>query len=1042
MTNPAPKKSGRQRSADLDSYPPGREVVAVGVEWHAAQWQPGSHGCRQGEVPQMQLFRCHMGLIALLGMALMAPAHATPREVRVGVYPNAPKIFLGKNGQVSGILGDLLTEIARRQGWTLKPVPCEWQGCLDALQHERIDLLPDLAFSEQRADKFSFHKIPALYSWSAIFVRDGTTARSMLDLKGMRIAVVKDSIQVSYLHDLLAGFGIQASLMPVRSLDEGFAQVAAGKCDAVAANNFFGEANAQRYRLVESPIMFQPVQLFYGTARGKNADLLDAIDQQLRIWVAQPDSIYFTVLKKWYGQTTHAVVPAWLFRSLGIAATLLLLALLVSAYLRHQVIEKTRHLQAGREELAQSELTLRTIVNSVGAIIYRKDTAGIYTFANEQTLRYLQIDMEDIIGFDDGKLFDPATAANIRRNDLRVLVNGETLTTEDTNTSANTGETSTYLSTKLPLRDEHGNIHALCGISWDITEHKQTEASLRIAATAFESQESMLITDADGIVLRVNKAFCENTGYAPEDVIGQPSRLLDSDLHGADFFARIRESLQHVGTWHGEVRVRRKNGEAFPKWLTISAVRGGDGVVTHYVESGIDITERKAAEEKIQHLAFYDPLTHLPNRRLLLDRLKQALVSSERNRSEGALLLIDLDNFKTLNDTLGHDIGDMLLQQVAMRLKSCTGEGDTVARLGGDEFVVMLPGLSGQSIEAATQTEMIGEKILHSLRQTYQLDLHTHHCSTSIGVSVFNGLQQSAEELLKQADIAMYQAKKAGRNALRFFDMHMQESISARASLESELRAALTGEQFRLHYQSQVDVSCRASGAEALIRWMHPERGMITPAEFIPLAEETGLILKIGKWVLDTACARLSEWRHDALTRHLTLAVNVSARQFHQPDFVAQVQAAVSRHAINPGLLKLELTESMLLDNIGETIATMKALHDVGVRFSLDDFGTGYSSLQYLKRLPLDQIKIDQSFVRDIAAGGSDSAIVVTIIAMASSLGIEVIAEGVETELQRKFLLENGCSSYQGFLFSRPMPIELFEASLRQPRNAASLTIS
>ncbi len=471
--------------------------------------------------------------------------------------------------------------------------------------------------------------------------------------------------------------------------------------------------------------------------------------------------------------------------------------------------------------------------------------------------------------------------------------------------------------------------------------------------------------------------------------------------------------------------------------LTCASSRDRNGNVVGGIAIAQDITERKKSEEKINNLAFYDPLTHLPNRRLLTDRLNQALASSKRIGREGALLLIDLDNFNILNDSLGHQVGDLLLQQVALRLTACVREGDTVARLGGDEFVILLENLSEQPMEAAAQTEIIGEKILAAIAKTYQLEMHEHHCTASIGATVFNSGQLAADELLKQADIAMYHAKKAGRNTLRFFDPRMQASITARVALEGELRKALELQQFQLYYQIQVDSSHHPLGAEALIRWIHPERGMISPAQFIPLAEETGLILPIGHWVLETACVQLKVWEQDVLTRDLVLAVNVSARQFHQRDFVAQVHDAVQRHAIKPKRLKLELTEGMLLDNIEETIATMSALNEIGIQFSLDDFGTGYSSLQYLKRLPLDQIKIDRSFIRDINTDDDDKAIVLTIVAMARSLNIHVIAEGVETEEQRQLLLDRGCNHYQGYLFGSPVPIEQFEALLKQDRAVA-----
>jgi diguanylate cyclase (GGDEF)-like protein/PAS domain S-box-containing protein len=566
----------------------------------------------------------------------------------------------------------------------------------------------------------------------------------------------------------------------------------------------------------------------------------------------------------------------------------------------------------------------------------------------------------------------------------------------------------------------------------EITEQKKTEAELRIAAAAFDSAESLMITDAKGVILRVNKAFTESTGYTAEEVVGQTPRILKSGRHDAEFYRVMWVTIHLTGTWQGEIWDRRKNGEIYPKWLIISAVKGADGVVTHFVASHVDITESKAAEEKIKHLAFYDHLTNLPNRRLLMDRLQQAAASNARSGQSGALLFIDLDNFKSLNDTLGHYTGDLVLQQVGQRLQSSIRKGDTVARLGGDEFVIMLLGLSKQSIEAAAQVESVCEKMLLALSRPYQLDQHTYHCTASIGATLINDNEQAYGELIKQADIALNQAKRAGRNSLLFFDPKMQRSIADRVTLESELRTALENRQFHLYYQIQVDSTNRPLGAEALIRWMHPERGLVSPAQFIPLAEETGLILPIGRWVLGTACAQISEWQRDPSMKDLVLAVNVSARQFHQADFASHVRAVVQQHAINPGLLKLELTEGMLVENIEDTIETMNDLKKIGIQFSLDDFGTGHSSLQYLKRLPLDQLKIDQSFIRDIVIDASDKAIVRTIIAMAQSLDLDVIAEGVETEEQRQFLLDKGCTNYQGYLFSEALPIAQFEALMKK----------
>ena len=439
-----------------------------------------------------------------------------------------------------------------------------------------------------------------------------------------------------------------------------------------------------------------------------------------------------------------------------------------------------------------------------------------------------------------------------------------------------------------------------------------------------------------------------------------------------------------------------------------------------------DITERKKSEEKIQTLAFFDQLTGLPNRTLLLDRLHQAQVASDRNRSHGAVLFIDLDHFKVLNDTLGHDVGDQLLKEVARRLLTCVRDGDTVARLGGDEFVVMLTGLDEAADAAANHAEDIGEKILATLAQTYRLKNIEYPGAASIGCTLFLGRNTDIEELLKQADMSMYKAKESGRNALRFFDPAMQAAVVARSLLDANLRTALAEAQFLLHFQAQVLDDGRVTGAEVLLRWPHPERGMISPTVFIPLAEETGLILPIGEWVLEGACRQLVSWAKNPALNRLSLAVNVSARQFRQDNFAEQVIAILARTGANPQRLKLELTESLLITDVDAIIEKMFMLKARGVSFSLDDFGTGYSSLSYLKRLPLDQLKIDQSFVRDILVDPNDAAIANTVVALARSLGLGVIAEGVETEAQREFLAHSGCRAYQGYLFSRPVPVDDF----------------
>jgi diguanylate cyclase (GGDEF)-like protein/PAS domain S-box-containing protein len=564
----------------------------------------------------------------------------------------------------------------------------------------------------------------------------------------------------------------------------------------------------------------------------------------------------------------------------------------------------------------------------------------------------------------------------------------------------------------------------------DITERKFAEKAMRIAATAFESQEGMMVTDVNLNILRVNKSFTLITGYSAEEAIGQSPRMLCSGRQDASFYATMWDSIRISGSWEGEIWNHRKNGEIYPEHLTITAVKDLSGSVTNYVGTFTDITSIKHDKEAINHMALYDPLTNLANRRLLLDRLNHTLLSGDRLGLECAILFIDLDHFKNINDSLGHAAGDLLLKQMAERLISCVREGDTVARLGGDEFVILLQDMSKQSTEPAAQAEIIANKLLNIISKPFQLPSHTYKITASIGVVISSNNEVSSDDLLKNADIAMYQAKKSGRNKVRFFDPKMQIAINQRLDLEHDLHNAIELQQFQLYYQIQMDSTGHALGAEALIRWLHPKRGLVGPYDFIPLAEETDLILPIGQWVLETACAQLKSWEKDALTKCLTLSINVSAKQFHQADFVAQVQMAVQSNRINPSLLRLELTESMLIDDIENIINVMKDLRAVGISFELDDFGTGYSSLQYLKRLPLHQLKIDQSFVRDIVADIHDRSIVRTIIAMAKSMSLGVIAEGIETEEQRQLLINKGCLHFQGYLFSKPVPIEEFEALL------------
>ena len=573
-------------------------------------------------------------------------------------------------------------------------------------------------------------------------------------------------------------------------------------------------------------------------------------------------------------------------------------------------------------------------------------------------------------------------------------------------------------------RETPGGPQRIVSAVQDITDRKQAESDLRIAAAAFEAKEGMVVTDANRVILRVNRACTEITGYTAQEAVGKTPALFRSGRQDAAFYAAMWRSLEETGAWQGEIWNRRKNGEIYPEWLGITAVKNEDGQVTNYIGTLTDITQRKAAEAEIERLAFYDALTGLPNRRLLQDRLQRALVSGTRRHRPGALLFIDLDDFKTLNDTQGHDVGDILLRQVGERLTGCVRGGDTVARLGGDEYVVVLEELAQTPQEAANQTESIGEMILARIGVPYALASGAYHQTASIGIMLFGSAGETVDDLLRGADLAMYRAKSAGGNTLRFFDPEMQGSVNARAQLVSDLRQGIREGQLRLAYQAQVDGDGRLLGAEALVRWHSPTRGLVSPADFIPAAEQTGLIVPMGHWVMEQACEQLARWAKEADTVGLTLAVNVSAREFRHAEFVERTLAAIERTGADPRKLKLEFTESVLLDDLEGAVARMTALTSRGVGFSLDDFGTGYSSLSYLKHLPVNELKIDKSFVRDVLTDPNDAMIARAIVALAQSVGLVVVAEGVETEEQWRFLARQGCHAFQGYYFGRPGTVD------------------
>jgi diguanylate cyclase (GGDEF)-like protein/PAS domain S-box-containing protein len=677
-------------------------------------------------------------------------------------------------------------------------------------------------------------------------------------------------------------------------------------------------------------------------------------------------------------------------------------------------------LEVNAEELTSSNKKLRLFIDNAPAGIVMLDRDMRYLFASQRWLQDRQLTLQSIVGKNHYQV-NPALPQHMKDAHRRCL-DGATESGAEDPVILPDGRVIWTKWEVRPWLDSHGTIGGIILMSEDITDRKLAEEQLRIAAVAFQSRDGMMVTDARGRILQVNQAFSQVTGYSPHEAVGKTAAFLGSGRHNPNFYRTMWEAIEHEGRWEGEIWNRRKDGGIYPEWLSISSVKNTKGQTTHYLGTFSDISEPKEAERKILELAFYDPLTGLPNRRLLLDRLQRGLVASARNGQFGALLLLDLDHFKTINDTRGHDVGDQLLIEISRILRSSLRETDSAARLGGDEFVILLEELSQDQMTAAMDAEVIAEKLRTAICQPLMLKGEMHFITPSIGVTLFLGQQESTEGLFKQADLSLYQAKEAGRNAIRFYNEGMQHAIHARVEMEAGLRRALSNGEFMLHYQSQISANNSLIGVEALLRWQPPGQAMISPATFIPFAEACGLIVPIGFWVLQTACHQIAQWVNQTGTPLLHVAINISARQFRQPDFVDQVRTALHNSGARPDCLTLELTESLLLADVDNVIKTMHALKNLGVKFSIDDFGTGYSSLAYLKRLPLDQIKIDQSFVRDIATDADDRAIVKAIISLATSLDLKVIAEGVETAAQRDFLAANGCQAYQGYLFGRPVP--------------------
>ncbi|MEI7445933.1 MAG: EAL domain-containing protein, partial [Burkholderiales bacterium] len=686
---------------------------------------------------------------------------------------------------------------------------------------------------------------------------------------------------------------------------------------------------------------------------------------------------------------------------------------------------------------------LRAVARTLPACLFEVDVAADGT----ARIAHVGEGLRALAGFDaDEAIADPAAVlARIHPEDLPRVRAGTARAASDGRPWHDevrilpARETVAWIEVHATPRQRPGGGIAWCGWAMDVTARRQAQSVLADADARHRrlfDANPLPMWIHDRLTLRflsVNDAAIAQYGWPREVFLGMT--LVDLRHPGPDGDAGAEPQGPDGGTRPTTAHHRLRDGRVIEVELSSQPLTW-EGRPARMV-TAIDVTARRRAEAEIQRLAYYDALTRLPNRRLLTDRLRQMLSASARTQRHGAVLCIDLDDFRRVNDTRGHPVGDEVLVEAAKRIRDCVRAEDVVARLGGDEFIVVLERLDGDARQAAAGADESAQRLMAALSRPFEVTDLRFHSSASIGVAMFHGSAESAEEVLMHADSAMYRAKSAGRGTIRFYDPAMQVALQTRAAIETDLRRALSEGQLRLAYQAQVEGSGRTVGAEVLLRWQHPQRGSVPPMDFIPLAEETGLIVPIGQWVLETACMQLAGWARRPETRGLRLSVNVSARQFRQPDFVDRVERALSDSGADPRCLRLELTESLLLDNVNDCIAKMQSLQAIGVGFSLDDFGTGYSSLSYLKRLPLEELKIDRSFIRDIATDPSDAVIVQTIIGMARNLGLTVIAEGVETAEQLAFLDRHGCGAFQGWYFGRPVPLPDFEASLSTPRGTA-----
>lgn len=689
--------------------------------------------------------------------------------------------------------------------------------------------------------------------------------------------------------------------------------------------------------------------------------------------------------------------------------------------------------------LVASEVRFKTLTSLSPVGTFFTDAAGICSYVNQAWATITGIDEQNW----QGKTWTNAIYDSDRE---KIISDWATTVLKHGNYEVECriqrpdGDVCWILCRATSVQDYADNTTMYIGTAIDITERKKNEHELKLLATSFEAYEPIIITDSQARILRVNDAFTRTSGFREDEILGKNPHMFSAGQTDKVFYDEMWSQLTTYGNWSGEMLNATKSGELHQDWVTITALRDDNDRITNYIGHFQDITERKKAEEQIRKLAFYDPLTNLPNRRLFLERLDQELQIARNEKKFSALLFLDLDHFKNLNDSLGHPMGDALLMEVSKRLQETRTEGEIIARIGGDEFVILLPDLASSTEQLSSVAAHRAEQASNTITQPYYIHGHEYHITVSIGIALFPETGQQTADILKRADTAMYRAKQAGRNTVCFFEQEMQTAADRRLMLEKDLRHAISHDELFLVYQPMVNGEDNVISAEVLLRWEHNKLGMIPPADFIHIAEDTGMIFDISEWILNQVCLQLREWMDDGCANHLhSIAINLSPKQFSQSGFEHTALSIVNQYGIEPDRIEFEITEGLIINNIENSVSKMESMKKHGFRFSIDDFGTGYSSLAYLKQLPINRLKIDQSFVNDITEDSNEATIVETIISMAHHLGLEVVAEGVENQMQHDFLMQHSCDIYQGYYFSKPVhPEEFIQIDIQQDVSLAA----